>query len=140
MVNQNGVMSLWTGLAHTVMRAMLVTDAQLATYDQNKETIIEHHEVLEGLAIQVVASFGAGMFASVASNPIDLVKTRVMNMKVAKDNAAPYRDALDGAVKTVQAEGPMALCKSFIPIVTHQSPFAIVVFLLLEQIRKVIEV
>jgi hypothetical protein len=80
MVNHNGVMSLWTRSAPTVTRAMLVTDAQLDSYDQNKETIIEHHEVPGGLAIQVVASFGAGVFASVASNSIDVLKTRVMNV------------------------------------------------------------
>ncbi|KAG0562895.1 hypothetical protein KC19_9G180600 [Ceratodon purpureus] len=139
MVKQDGVASLWTGSAPTVTRAMLVTAAQLATYDQIKDSIIEHDAVPEGLATQVVASCGAGVLASVASNPIDVVKTRVMNMKVAEGEAAPYRGALDCAVKTVRAEGPMALYKGFIPTVTRQGPFAIVLFLSLEQIKKVIE-
>lgn len=139
MVRQDGVLSLWTGSAPTVTRAMLVTAAQLATYDQIKDTIIEHHAVPEGLATQVVASCGAGVLASVASNPIDVVKTRVMNMKVAAGEVPPYRGALDCAVKTVRSEGPMALYKGFIPTVTRQGPFAIVLFLSLEQIKKVIE-
>ncbi|KAG0562897.1 hypothetical protein KC19_9G180800 [Ceratodon purpureus] len=139
MVNQDGVLSLWTGSAPTVTRAMLVTAAQLATYDQIKDAITANHMVPEGLATQVVASCGAGILASVASNPIDVVKTRVMNMKVADGEAAPYRGALDCAVKTVRAEGPMALYKGFIPTVTRQGPFAIVLFLSLEQIKRVIE-
>ncbi|KAG0606906.1 hypothetical protein M758_9G177800 [Ceratodon purpureus] len=139
MVNQDGVLSLWTGSAPTVTRAMLVTAAQLATYDQIKDAITANHMVPEGLATQVVASCGAGILASVASNPIDVVKTRVMNMKVAEGEAAPYRGALDCAVKTVRAEGPMALYKGFIPTVTRQGPFAIVLFLSLEQIKRVIE-
>ena len=139
MVKQDGVLSLWTGSAPTVTRAMLVTAAQLATYDQIKDTITANRVVPEGLATQVVASVGAGVLASVASNPIDVVKTRVMNMKVAEGEAAPYRGALDCAVKTVRAEGPMALYKGFVPTVTRQAPFAIVMFLSLEQIKKVIE-
>lgn len=139
MVRQDGVLSLWTGSAPTVTRAMLVTAAQLATYDQIKDAVTENHLVPEGLATQVVASCGAGVLASVASNPIDVVKTRVMNMKVAPGEAAPYRGALDCAVKTVRAEGPMALYKGFVPTVTRQGPFAIVLFLSLEQIKKVIE-
>jgi solute carrier family 25 oxoglutarate transporter 11 len=139
MVKQDGVMSLWTGSAPTVTRAMLVTAAQLATYDQIKDNIKESGAVPEGLATQVVASVGAGVVASVASNPIDVVKTRVMNMKVAAGEAAPYRGALDCAVKTVRAEGPLALYKGFIPTVTRQGPFAIVMFLTLEQIKKLME-
>ena len=126
MVKQDGVLSLWTGSAPTVTRAMLVTAAQLATYDQIKDTFTAHHAVLEGLA-------------SVASNPIDVVKTRVMNMKVAENSPPPYQGALDCAVKTVRAEGPMALYKGFVPTVTRQAPFVIVLFLSLEQIKKVIE-
>ncbi|KAG0566606.1 hypothetical protein KC19_7G077400 [Ceratodon purpureus] len=139
MVKQDGVLSLWTGSAPTVTRAMLVTAAQLATYDQIKDTITENRLVPEGLATQVVASCGAGVLASVASNPIDVVKTRVMNMKAAAGEAPAYRGALDCAVKTVRAEGPMALYKGFIPTVTRQGPFAIVLFLSLEQIKKVLE-
>ena len=137
MVKQDGVMSLWTGSAPTVTRAMLVTAAQLATYDQIKDTVTEYHLVPEGLATQVVASCGAGVLASVASNPIDVVKTRVMNMKVAAGGTPPYKSALDCAVKTVRAEGPMALYKGFIPTVTRQGPFAIIMFLSLEQIKNV---
>ena len=54
---------------------------------------------------QVVESCRAGVLASMASNPIDVVKTRVMNMKVTPGEALPYRGVLDCAVKTVRAEG-----------------------------------
>lgn len=158
MVRQDGLLSLWTGAAPTITRAMLVTAAQLASYDQIKDTITQHHLAPEGFATQVLSSCGAGLLAAVASNPIDVVKTRVMNMKVAEVAAAghggetaataaaggtlappPYKGALDCAIKTVRAEGPMALYKGFVPTVTRQGPFAIVMFLSLEQIREVFE-
>lgn len=77
--------------------------------------------------------------ASVASNPVDVIKTRVMNMRVEPGMAAPYSGALDCALKTVRAEGPMALYKGFIPTISRQGPFTVVLFVTLEQVRKVLK-
>ncbi|KAK9271041.1 hypothetical protein L1049_026630 [Liquidambar formosana] len=57
-------------------------------------------------------------------------------MKVEPGEAAPYSGALDCAMKTVRAEGPMALYKGFIPTISRQGPFTVVLFVTLEQIRK----
>lgn len=84
-------------------------------------------------------SFAAGLVAAVASNPVDVVKTRVMNMKVEKGAAPPYAGALDCALKTVKAEGPMALYKGFVPTVSRQGPFTVVLFVTLEQVRKMLK-
>ncbi|KAE8670044.1 Mitochondrial uncoupling protein 6 [Hibiscus syriacus] len=63
----------------------------------------------DGIGTHVTASFSAGFVAAVASNPIDVLKTRVMNMKVAPGAEPPYSGAIDCALKTVREEGPMAL-------------------------------
>lgn len=130
-----GVGSLWRGSALTVNRAMLVTASQLASYDQLKEAILARGVMEDGLGTHVAASLGAGVVAAVASNPVDVIKTRVMNMKV---EAAPYAGALDCAVKTVRTEGPMALYKGFIPTICRQGPFTVVLFVTLEQVRKLL--
>ncbi|KAL9313789.1 hypothetical protein ACSQ67_019241 [Phaseolus vulgaris] len=88
----------------------------------------------DGLGTHVAASFAAGFVASVASNPIDVIKTRVMNMKV-----DAYNGALDCALKTVRAEGPLALYKGFIPTISRQGPFTVVLFVTLEQVRKLLK-
>ncbi|KAJ7547547.1 hypothetical protein O6H91_08G091200 [Diphasiastrum complanatum] len=140
MVRQEGVTTLWTGCGPTVQRAMVVTAAQLATYDQIKETLVSHNITRDGFATQVAASFSAGLVASVASNPIDVVKTRIMNMSVVEGGEEPpYKGALDCAIKTVRAEGPMALYKGFVPTVTRQGPFAVVLFLTLENVRALLK-
>ncbi|KAL7208175.1 hypothetical protein ACSBR1_030011 [Camellia fascicularis] len=136
MSKQEGVSSLWRGSSLTVNRAMIVTASQLASYDQVKETILEKGWMKDGLGTHVTASFTAGFVASVASNPIDVIKTRVMNMKVEPGMAPPYSGALDCALKTVRAEGPMALYKGFVPTISRQGPFTVVLFVTLEQIRK----
>ncbi|KAI5669780.1 hypothetical protein M9H77_19633 [Catharanthus roseus] len=137
MSKNEGITSLWRGSSLTVNRAMLVTASQLASYDQFKEMILEKGLMKDGLGTHVVASFSAGFVAAVASNPVDVIKTRVMNMKVEAGAAPPYSGALDCAMKTIKAEGPMALYKGFIPTISRQGPFTIVLFVTLEQVRKI---
>ncbi|KAJ4827955.1 Mitochondrial uncoupling protein 5 [Turnera subulata] len=139
MAKQEGVTSLWRGSSLTVNRAMLVTASQLASYDEFKEMILRRGVMRDGLGTHVTASFGAGFVAAVVTNPVDVIKTRVMNMKVEAGEAPPYKGALDCAVKTVKAEGPMALYKGFIPTISRQGPFTIVLFVTLEQVRKLLK-
>lgn len=139
MAKQEGVGSLWRGSGLTVNRAMIVTASQLASYDQIKETIVKKGVMGDGIGTHVTASFAAGFVAAVVSNPIDVIKTRVMNMQVAPGEAPPYRGAIDCAVKTVTAEGPLALYKGFIPTISRQGPFTVVLFVALEQVRKLLK-
>lgn len=139
MSKKEGVTSLWRGSSLTVNRAMLVTASQLASYDEFKELILENGLMKDGLGTHVTASFAAGFVAAVVTNPVDVIKTRVMNMKVEPGKAPPYRGALDCAMKTIKAEGPMALYKGFIPTISRQGPFTIVLFVTLEQVRKLLK-
>lgn len=139
MSKSEGVTSLWCGSSLTVNRAMLVTASQLASYDQIKESILHNGVMKDGLGTHVTASFAAGFIASVVTNPIDVIKTRVMNMKAAPGQAPPYSGAIDCAMKTVKAEGPMALYKGFIPTISRQGPFTVVLFVTLEQVRKLLK-
>lgn len=139
MTKNEGITSLWRGSSLTVNRAMLVTASQLASYDQIKETILHKGVMKDGIGTHVTASFAAGFIASIVTNPIDVIKTRVMNMKVEPGQAPPYTGALDCAMKTIKAEGPMALYKGFIPTISRQGPFTIVLFVTLEQARKLLK-
>nr|GMC62376.1 mitochondrial uncoupling protein 5-like [Ipomoea batatas] len=139
MTKNEGVTSLWRGSSLTVNRAMLVTASQLASYDQFKETILEKGIMKDGLGTHVTASFAAGFVAAVVTNPVDVLKTRMMNMKVEPGMAPPYAGALDCAMKTIKAEGPMALYKGFIPTISRQGPFTVVLFVTLEQVRKLLK-
>lgn len=139
MSRQEGVASLWRGSGLTVNRAMIVTASQLASYDQFKEMILEKGVMGDGLGTHVTASFAAGFVAAVASNPVDVIKTRVMNMKVEPGEVPPYSGAIDCALKTVRAEGPMALYKGFVPTISRQGPFTVVLFVTLEQVRKLLK-
>ncbi|KAH0885944.1 hypothetical protein HID58_062040 [Brassica napus] len=110
MVRGEGVTSLWRGSSMTINRAMLVTASQLATYDSVKETILEKGLMRDGLGTHVVAG-----------------------------TAPPYKGAVDCALKTVRAEGIMALYKGFWPTVSRQAPFTVILFVTLEQVKKVLK-
>ncbi|GJZ20341.1 mitochondrial uncoupling protein 5-like protein, partial [Tanacetum coccineum] len=62
----------------------IVTACHLVSYDQIKEWILAKGVMKDGLGTHVTASFAAGFVAVVFSNPMDVIKTRFMNMKVAK--------------------------------------------------------
>lgn len=136
MVRHEGVFSLWRGSSLTVQRAMLVAASQLATYDQVKEGLIHRQRMRDGVVVHVMASCTAGLMAAVASNPLDVVKTRIMNMRADQGRLPVYQGPLDCAIKTVKAEGVMALYKGFVPTVMRQGPYTVVLFVTLEQIRK----
>ncbi|XP_047149455.1 mitochondrial uncoupling protein 5-like [Vigna umbellata] len=139
MTKDEGVTSLWRGSSLTVNRAMIVTASQLASYDQFKEMILEKGVMRDGLGTHVTASFAAGFVAAVMSNPVDVIKTRVMNMKVEHGAPPPYSGALDCALKTMRAEGPMALYKGFVPTISRQGPFTVALFVTLEQVRNLLK-
>ncbi|KAJ6997607.1 ubiquitin carboxyl-terminal hydrolase 16-like [Populus alba x Populus x berolinensis] len=42
-------------------------------------------------------------------------------------------------MKTVKAEGIMALYKGFIPTISRQGPFTVVLFVTLEQVRELLK-
>ena len=72
----------------------------------------------------------AALATTVSINPIDVVKTRVMNMKPGQ-----YSGPMDCVMQTIRAEGPLALYKGFVPTFVRQAPYVMVMFLTLEQIK-----
>ncbi|ONK74193.1 uncharacterized protein A4U43_C03F3760 [Asparagus officinalis] len=75
-----------------------------------------------------------GVRGAVASNRGGCGEDEGDELKAAAAGDMPaYTGALDCAVKTVRAEGPRALYKGFIPTISRQGPFTVVLFVTLEQ-------
>jgi len=137
-VRTEGVLALWRGCMPTVNRAMIVTASQMAVYDQSKMFILDKTAAKDGLAVQTAASFVAGCVAAVTSNPIDVAKTRLMNMKANDAGKMPYSGTLDCIFKTVKAEGPLAVYKGLIPTAARQVPLNVVRFVSVEFIKNLL--
>lgn len=75
------------------------------------------------------ASLAAGAIATLLTQPLDVLKTRVMNSKPGEFNGVwPV------VVHTAKV-GPMGFFKGFIPAFVRLGPQTILTFLLLEQLR-----
>ena len=130
-VREEGVLTLWKGCSPTVVRAMVVTASQFAVYDQIKAALLSTAYFEDTPVTHFSSGFLAGFVASCTSNPIDVIKTRVMNMEPGQ-----YKGPVDCVVQTVRAEGVMALYKGFVPTFVRQAPFVVVTFVTLEQIKR----
>jgi len=137
-VGEEGPTTLYRGCVPTVTRACIVTTCQLGAYDQCKELLMGLGLFKEGSALHFSASLLAGFIASVASNPIDVIKTRIMNQKPGPDGQLPYSGQVQCFSKTVSGEGFTALYKGFVPTFTRQAPYVITLMLTAEQLKKVL--
>ncbi|XP_070537833.1 kidney mitochondrial carrier protein 1-like isoform X2 [Ptychodera flava] len=142
--HQEGPRGLWRGVSPTAQRAAIVAGVQLPTYDLVKSIIMEHNLMGDTVATHFISSIMAGLAACVASNPVDVAKTRMMNQKQLKEhlhkelgqNKKIYKNTVDCLVKTASTEGFRALYKGFIPSWLRMGPWNIIFFLTYEQLRR----
>ncbi|VDK47666.1 unnamed protein product [Gongylonema pulchrum] len=80
-VKEEGVLTLWRGCGPTVLRAMVVNAAQLATYSQSKEALLATGKFKDGILLHFSASMISGLATTIASMPVDIAKTRLILRK-----------------------------------------------------------
>ena len=79
---EEGIGTLWRGATPTIARAIVVNAAQLGTYSQAKESVKKTLELQDGLKLHFIAAMISGLVTTIASMPVDIVKTRLQNQKV----------------------------------------------------------
>ena len=79
---EEGILTLWRGSVPTIARAIVVNAVQLGTYSQAKETIKSTANMEDGLKLHFCAAMVSGLLTTIASMPVDIVKTRLQNQKV----------------------------------------------------------
>ncbi|OQR85817.1 Mitochondrial Carrier (MC) Family [Achlya hypogyna] len=123
-----------SGLGPNVTRGFIVNAAELGVYDQCKSTLISLGLVQEGsLGATFGSSLVAGLAGALASNPVDVVKTRLMTQPAG--SAALYRSAHHCAFKTVSDEGLRAFYKGFLPNWMRKAPWCVVFFVTYEHAK-----
>ncbi|XVF19934.1 hypothetical protein REPUB_Repub11eG0154200 [Reevesia pubescens] len=129
-VRQEGLGALWTGLGPNIARNAIVNAAELASYDQVKQTILKIPGFSDNFLTHLPAGLGAGFFAVCIGSPIDVVKSRMMG-------DSGYKNTLDCFIKTLKYEGFFAFYKGFLPNFSRLGSWNVVMFLILEQAKKV---
>ncbi|WZY75531.1 hypothetical protein YC2023_021915 [Brassica napus] len=129
-------------LGPNIARNAIVNAAELASYDQIKEyqfvfnTFIHMQIIMkipgfgDSFLTHMLAGLAAGFFAVCIGSPIDVVKSRMMG-------DSTYRSTIDCFIKTMKTEGIMAFYKGFLPNFTRLGTWNVVMFLTLEQVKKV---
>lgn len=129
-IRQDGLWALWTGLGPNIARNAIVNAAELASYDHVKLAILAIPGFTDNALTHMLAGLGAGFFAVCIGSPVDVVKSRMMGDSV-------YKSTADCFIKTLKNEGPLAFYKGFIPNLGRLGSWNVIMFLTLEQIKKI---
>ncbi|XP_064126173.1 kidney mitochondrial carrier protein 1 isoform X2 [Loxodonta africana] len=82
---QEGTRGLWKGVSLTAQRAAIVVGVELPIYDITKKHLILSGLMGDTVYTHFLSSFTCGLAGALASNPIDVVRTRMMNQRVLRD-------------------------------------------------------
>lgn len=113
----------------TSSRALLMTVAQVACYDQAKQLLLASGYFKDNIVAHFTASFIAGTIATSITQPVDVMKTRLMEAKPGQ-----YKSVAHCILFTAKL-GPMGFYKGFIPAWVRLAPHTIITWIFLEQLR-----
>ncbi|CAH9103425.1 unnamed protein product [Cuscuta europaea] len=130
-VRQEGVTALWTGIGPNIGRNAIINAAELASYDQVKQTILKIPGFTDNVLTHILSGLGAGFFAVCIGSPVDVVKSRMMGDPT-------YKSTLDCFMKTLRNDGPLAFYKGFIPNFGRLGSWNVIMFLTLEQAKRIV--
>ncbi|XP_061695696.1 kidney mitochondrial carrier protein 1-like isoform X3 [Syngnathoides biaculeatus] len=94
---QEGTRGLWKGVSLTAQRAAIVVGVELPVYDITKKHLILSGHMGDNVYAHFLSSFVCGLAGALASNPVDVVRTRMMNQR----GAALYHGTLDCVLQVV---------------------------------------
>nr|XP_023897812.1 mitochondrial uncoupling protein 2 [Quercus suber] len=129
-VKQEGLGALWTGLGPNVARNAIVNAAELASYDQVKQMILNIPGFMDNILTHLLAGLGAGFFAVCIGSPVDVVKSRMMG-------DSTYKNTVDCFIKTLKSEGFFAFYKGFFPNFGRLGSWNAIMFLTFEQAKRI---
>ncbi|KAL7678447.1 putative mitochondrial carrier domain protein [Plasmopara halstedii] len=136
---REGFRGFLRGMSPNIKRGFVVNAAELGTYDHSKELLISSGLLKEGVLAHTGASCVAGLAGASASNPIDVVKTRLMSQPTdVKGKGLLYKGMIDCMHKTFLEGGAGAFYKGFIPNWMRKAPWCIVFFVTYEEIRSML--
>ncbi|XP_037678194.1 brain mitochondrial carrier protein 1 isoform X2 [Choloepus didactylus] len=133
---QEGTRGLWRGVVPTAQRAAIIVGVELPVYDITKKHLILSGLMGDTILTHFISSFTCGLAGALASNPVDVVRTRMMNQRAIVGHVDLYKGTLDGILKMWNHEGFFALYKGFWPNWLRLGPWNIIFFITYEQLKR----
>lgn len=125
---KGGMNNLYRGTMPNIIRACILTSTQIGSYDEIKGFFKRNLEMQEGIALHFSSSMVAGLFCSLASQPVDVIKVRVM-----QDRSS---NAVSLVTSLLKNEGPMALYKGFGMCWARLGTHTVISLVLFERLRS----
>ncbi|CAD5224395.1 unnamed protein product [Bursaphelenchus xylophilus] len=126
---EEGFKVLFNGVTMCVARAVLMTIGQLSFYDQVKQVLMAKFNAPDTVYTHLFSSFLAASAATVLTQPMDVLKTRMMNAKPGE-----FKGPVDCFIFTAKT-GPTAFYKGFVPAFVRLAPHTILMLVFFEQLR-----
>lgn len=126
---EEGMRKLFSGATMASTRGALVTVGQLSCYDQSKQLVLATGYLTDNILTHFLASVFAGGCATILCQPLDVVKTRLMNSNM------EYRSVFHCLSETAKL-GPKAFYKGLVPAAIRLIPHTVFTFVILEQLRQ----
>eukprot|EP01062_Namystynia_karyoxenos_P047612 TRINITY_DN359_c0_g1_i3.p2 TRINITY_DN359_c0_g1~~TRINITY_DN359_c0_g1_i3.p2 ORF type:complete len:297 (+),score=94.78 TRINITY_DN359_c0_g1_i3:92-982(+) len=138
-VADEGVSQLYRGMRPLVMRGCLVTAGQFTTYDVAKRSLLRWG-MRDGIKTHLMASTLAGTVSTLIVQPIDLIKSRMMQSRAVPLHAATtlktYTSNWDCVRQTWQFEGVRGFYKGIGATFMRQCPQVVLMWVIFEQYKK----
>lgn len=131
---EEGLLNLWRGVSLNICRAILMTLSQIAFYEQAKQMLISSGYFKDNIITHFSSSIVAGVMATTATQPVDVVKTRIMNAQQGE-----YKSIWQCFVYTART-GPLGFFKGYVPAFFRLGPQTILTFVFMEQLRRLFPV
>lgn len=129
-----GYKALFNGTTMATSRAVLMTVGQLSMYDQFKHLLLTKTPddlLKDDTVTHLIASLMAGTTATTLTQPLDVVKTRLMN-----ETTGHYKGAWD-VVKSIHRDyGLFGFFRGYLPAFVRLAPHTMLTFVFLEELRK----
>lgn len=129
MTREEGIGSLFRGVGPNSARALLMTSSQLASYDGFKQLFLNKFGMQDSIGTHFLSSFLAGFVATSICNPVDVIKTRIMN-------AGAKQSLIDILRRAQQKEGLFWMYRGWTPSFMRLGPQTIFTMIFLEQHKK----
>jgi hypothetical protein len=134
---EEGASCLYRGCNATVARGILVTCSQLPSYHHAKQLLLSYGIFADPTDVRLhftSSIFSAGM-ASIVTSPVDVIKTRLMNMKRTA-TSTEYSGMIDCSVQLFRTEGPRGFFKGLGATFARLAPHTICMWLAQEQFLR----
>lgn len=120
---EGGIKGYFNGVWPNVGRNAVMNAAELSAFDTTRQLVLNHTNLPDHPALYLLYGTSAGVVGSLVAQPVDLVKTRVMN------NPEIYKNALVCIKLTIQKDGPLSFYNGIKPFMVRACSFNQVMFL-----------